>query len=83
MKRIILTAGAAAICFFLLGILQGCIKDSYERTQTFTYYQPVYKTAAEVRANIKSNTPQPIQRPGKIYKYGQYIFLNELDNILR
>lgn len=79
MKRIILTAGAAAVCFFLLGILQGCIKDSYESTQTFTYYQPVYKTAAEVRANIKSNTPQPIQRPGKIYKYGQYIFLNELD----
>ena len=33
----------------------------------------------EVRANIKANSPQTIERPGKIFVQGQYIFLNEVD----
>jgi hypothetical protein len=65
--------------FFSLWLLQGCLKDSFQRTYTYTYYTPVYKTTAEVRANIKSNAPQNVERPGKIYLYGSYIFLNEID----
>lgn len=59
--------------------LQGCLKDSYEKTFTYTYYKPVYKTTAEVRANIKSNPARTVERPGKIYIRGSYIFLNEVD----
>ena len=33
----------------------------------------------EVRANIKSNAPRILERPGKIFIRGNYIFLNELD----
>lgn len=58
---------------------QGCIKDHCSSNYTYTYYQPVYKTAAEVRANIKSNAPKPVMNAGKIYLKGQYIFLNEID----
>jgi hypothetical protein len=42
-------------------------------------YSPVYKTKAEVRANIKSNSPRQIEKPGKIVVLGNYIFLNEVD----
>lgn len=70
--------------FAVLAILScitftGCIKDACHRTYTYSYYQPVYKTTAEVKANIKSNTPVQIQNPGKIYIRGNYIFLNEVD----
>ena len=59
--------------------LQGCIKDTINRTHTYTLYRPVYKTMEEVVSNIKSNTPKQVQRPGKIFIKGQYIFLNEID----
>jgi hypothetical protein len=39
----------------------------------------VYRTKDEVRANIKNNPVREIERPGKIYIRGNYIFLNELD----
>jgi hypothetical protein len=60
-------------------IMNGCIKDNITRTYTYSYYLPVYKTTSEVRANIKSNSPQPVVNPGKIVLLGNYIFLNEVD----
>jgi hypothetical protein len=63
-----------AIIFFT-----GCVKDTCKHTFTYTFYQPLYKTTAEVRANIKSNPAKEIQDPGKIVLLGNYIFLNEVD----
>ena len=57
----------------------GCIKDTFTKTYSYTFYEPVYKTTAEVRANIRSNSPAALQTPGKIYIRGNYIFLNEVD----
>lgn len=57
----------------------GCIKDECKSTYSYTYYVPLYKTTAQVRANIKSNAPKAIKRPGKIYVRGNYIFLNDID----
>lgn len=54
-----------------------CTKDDCKRT--YTFYEPVYKTKAEVRANIKSNAPRRIEQPGKLFIRGNYIFLNETD----
>lgn len=48
-------------------------------TKTYTIFTPVYKERAEVLANIKSNAPQTIREKGKIFLYGQYIFVNELN----
>src|SRR6476661_2303126 len=78
MKNFLITA---AITISIAGIftLQGCMKDSYEKSYSYTYYEPVYKTSAEVRAGIKNNAPQPIEKPGKIFVKGQYIFLGEVD----
>ena len=60
-----------------LFFLAGCVKDNY--THTYTFYSPVYKTTAEVRANIKSNSSRQIERPGKLFIKGNYIFLNDID----
>lgn len=65
------------IIISVLQLLNGCVKD--QLVTRYTYWEPVYKTRAEVRANIKNNTPREIERPGKIYVRGNYIFLNELD----
>ena len=59
--------------------ITACVKDACKREHTYTYYEAVYKTKDEVRANIKSNTSRPIETPGKIYIRGNYVFLNEVD----
>jgi hypothetical protein len=59
--------------------MTACVKNSCKQTHTYTYFEPVYKTKAEVRANIKSNPARPVETPGKIYIRGNFIFLNEID----
>ena len=65
--------------YFLIMGAPGCVKDNCKKTYSYTYYEPVYKTAEEVLANIKSNPAKETENPGKIYMYGKYIFLNEID----
>lgn len=60
-------------------VLSSCLKDTCSKLRTYTFYQPVYKTTAEVRANIKSKPPVAIEQPGKLFVIGNYIFLNEVD----
>ena len=45
----------------------------------YTMYLPVYKTLTQVRSEMKSSVPQPLEQTGKLYIYGQYIFLNEVN----
>lgn len=61
----------------LLFVFNSCVKDTC--TRRYEYWEPVYRTKDEVRANIKNNPVREIERPGKIYIRGNYIFLNELD----
>lgn len=64
-------------CVMAVFFLPGCLKD--KATRTYSIYTPVYKTSEEVRSNIKSNSPQAIVNPGKLFIRGNYIFLNERD----
>lgn len=61
----------------LITSLSGCDKE--KTTQTYTWYTPNYATLTEVRANMKSSPVRALKNPGKIYIYGDYIFLNEVD----
>jgi hypothetical protein len=79
MNKNITTSFTVIIAVILTFFFSSCVKDSCDRTYTYTYYVPVYKTIAEVKANIKSNVATVIQNPGKIYILGNYIFLNEID----
>lgn len=57
--------------------LTGCLKDSCKNT--YTIYAPVYKSLTQVRKEMKSTSPQELQQTGKLYIYGKYIFLNEVE----
>jgi hypothetical protein len=72
MKKIILCSLLAS-----LFIVPSCMKD--KMTKTYVMYEPVYRFKSEVLAEIKSGQPVAVQSPGKIYKYGNYIFLNEVN----
>lgn len=74
--RTVQTAACLLISFLFFS---GCVKDECKKQHTYTWYEPVYKTKSEVRANIKSNAPRPVENPGKIYILGTTIFLNEID----
>jgi hypothetical protein len=74
------TIRAVAILLVLIPVaFSACVKDKCKTTYTYTWYEPIYKTKAEVRANIKSNAPKDIVNPGKLFILGNFIFLNEID----
>ncbi len=69
-------AGWLSAILFLAG-LSSCMKDKI--TKTYAVYTPVLKAKSAVLADIKGDQPVPIENAGKIYLYGNYIFLNELN----
>lgn len=75
MKRQIRFATQLALFSMLLVCLSGCFKDHC--THTYTLYKPILASLTEARANMKSNAPVAVKQPGKIYLYGNYIFMNE------
>ena len=79
MKKIIPISPATFILVVFTFLLSSCVKDNCSHIYTYTFYQPVYKTTAQVKADIKSNAPKEVKNPGKIVILGRYIFLNEVD----
>ena len=65
----------AAVIFSIVFAQQSCLKDACRNT--YTYYQPVYKTLSQVRVDMKGGAPQPLKNTGKLNVFGSYIFLNE------
>lgn len=53
----------------------GC--DTFVSTYSYTYYEPVYKTVAEIRNSVRLDAAQPLESPGKIYAKDQYIYISE------
>lgn len=79
MKKSINIFSTIIILLLFTFSFSGCVKDNCSSVKTFTYYLPVYKTTAEVKANIKSGVPKEVENPGKLVIIGNYIFLNEID----
>jgi hypothetical protein len=71
------TIFASTLIVSLAFIFNGCFKDTV--VEKYTFYRPVYKTRAEVRAAIKSGPAELIHQPGKIFVRGNYIFLNDVN----
>ncbi len=69
---------SAFIVAALLSV-SSCQKDVCKDTFRYTIYTPIFASAAAVRAQFKSEASRAIESPGKIYLYGNYIFLNELN----
>ncbi len=74
MKRI----GNFVALFYLLGIfLSGCTDDCDSRLY-YTYLEPVYMTTQEIREAFEFREPIELTFPGKIYLFGDYLFVNEV-----
>jgi hypothetical protein len=79
MKRKYINGSLVLVLIASTFVWSGCIKDSGKKTYSYTWFEPVYKTRAEVRANIKSNAATAVIAPGKLFVIGNYIFLNEIN----
>ena len=68
------------LTLMLLGIVMfsSCLKDECSSTQQFVRYDPVVLTDDQIRAQIVTESPRPLEHPGKIYVFGKYLFINEL-----
>ena len=77
MKVLLKKITPVSILLMSIVFFSGCFKD--EVTKTYTISRPVFKEKSEVLANIKSGPTQSLTSPGKIYLYGKYIFLNEIN----
>jgi len=55
----------------------GCMKDKIMKK--YTVYQPVMKHKMEVLAEIRNEAPQTLKSPGKIFMYGSYLYINEIN----
>ncbi|CAA6823973.1 MAG: Unknown protein [uncultured Aureispira sp.] len=65
---------AAVATLFLTA---SCVKDDCTRVMTYTKQTPVYKTLAEIRVDPTVEPARELEKPGKIYLFGNLILINE------
>ena len=46
-------------------VLSSCLKDECTQTQTFTQYNPIYKSLTQIRSEFNVQAARPIQENGK------------------
>lgn len=64
--------------FLLLVLIFSSCVDEVTNSYTYRTMMPIYLEMSDVRARIISTEPaQPLDNPGKIYIYGDYLFINE------
>lgn len=73
MKRILLLSSIVTVVCFL----QSCLKDECTGNQYFLKQEAVWFSEDDFRVDIKAEAPRALKNPGKIYAYGNYIFVNE------
>lgn len=55
-------------------------KDEVTRTRTYHARVPFYLSVADLRAQVSTTqSPQELSNPGKIYIYGNYLFISEVN----
>lgn len=57
-------------------LLEGCT-DTCETKNVFSYYEPVYTSMTDIRASLKQGDARDLNRLGKLYLKGDYIYVNE------
>ena len=67
----------ACCVILILGMIQGCSKDTCEQTQELYIWKPVYKNTDAIQKEFAIEAPRILSHPGKIYFYDNYIFIAE------
>lgn len=57
--------------------LSSCLKDECSEIRRFVEFRPVYLQASEFRVDPEFEESRAFKDPGKIYYYGNYVFINE------
>lgn len=66
------------ISLFVISLLiVSCVQDDNGDFIDYQVAIPVTQSLADFRASVSIEDPQPIQQPGKIYTYEDYIFVND------
>ena len=74
------TKTASILSLVVIGLLLvfSACEDQITNTYTYRTMLPVYLEMSDVRARlIAPEPPQPLDNPGKIYIYGDYLLINE------
>lgn len=59
--------------------IEHCSSDDELYSNVILRYRPVYTSAEEYRERLKSVAQRDIANPGKLYRYGKYQFINEIN----
>jgi hypothetical protein len=59
-------------------LLSSC-QDVRQQTITWTEFEPVYMSHEEFVNSVKLESSRDLEKPGKIYFYDGYLFVNEID----
>jgi hypothetical protein len=70
--RLLTLASLLSVAF-----LSGCLRDECTSEQSYIRFDPVYRTLTDIRVGISVAPARALQAPGKIYAFGQYLFINE------
>ena len=62
----------------LMFALNSCVEDECMREITYIDYTPVYMTMTQLH-DIKTEDAKALEKPGKIYFYNNFIFINEVN----
>ncbi len=63
------------ILFFLLSACE----DQRMQTVKWIEYEPVYMSQQEFASSVAMEEPRELKKPGKIYFYDEYLFVNEIN----
>ncbi len=67
------------ISFLICAVLFSSCKDEVIRTRTYHRSIPFYLSVSDLRLQAVSlGEPKSLSAPGKIYTYGNYLFINEI-----
>ena len=59
--------------------LSGCLQDQCTEDRVYYTYEPVYTSMEELRQQVGTESARELHKPGKIYFYGNYILINEVN----
>ncbi|MGK7396632.1 MAG: LVIVD repeat-containing protein [Candidatus Cyclobacteriaceae bacterium M3_2C_046] len=64
------------LLYFSLILMSSCT-DQVEITRTYTLMEPIYMSPQEIRDAVEITAPETLSEIGKIYLYGDFVFVNE------
>lgn len=77
-KTISFSLLCAALVIYTFLLPAGCSKEG-KKTETYTIYNPVYKSRANVLSSINGISTTAVEHAGKLYLKDKFIYLNDVN----